>query len=412
MRIGVATEGSTGDVQPYVALARALKERGHQVQMFSSRPWEAKIAGTGVTFVDSGSGFDEAEIQRVAARLVEGRNPFQQLRRLFEDLLPAHRSMLQRLLPATRGLDVLVAHGVDFPAIAAAQVNGVPLVLCYLFPAFMRTRDSLPLGPSLGRVGNALAWKLLAAVTRHYTDRPLDAVFTAAGLPSTRDVLLSLGDRARRVLVAVSPSLFRPDSAWGDRVEVTGYWFLDEPAWTPPPELERFMAGAERPVVISFGSMIGDDPAATTRTLVEAVRRVGCRAVMQAGWANLGAAAELPETILRVGYAPHHWLFCRAACVVHHGGAGTTAAALRAGVPQLVVWHAGDQPGWGQMVQRRGVGPPGRSHRRLTARWLEGALRRVLGDRPMQARAAALGTQIQGEDGLGAAVRAVERLGA
>jgi sterol 3beta-glucosyltransferase len=412
MRIGIATEGSTGDLQPYLALARALHARGHQVRLFSARYWEEKVAAAGVPFVDSGNPFDDAETRRFAARLAADRNPFQQLRRLFREFVPASQAQIQRLVPELRGLDLLVAHVVAIPAIAAALASEVPLVLGHLAPAFLYSRDGLPMGPRLGRLGNALLWKLLRALVRHYTDPPLNEVLQAAGLPPMRDVLLSLNDRARRVLIGVSPSVLPRDSGWSEQVEVTGYWFLEEPAWTPPPELERFMAdGASRPAVISFGSMVGADPAATTRTLVDAVQRAGCRAVLQAGWADLGDGAPLPESILRVGYVPHDWLFSRAACVVHHGGAGTTAAALRAGVPQVTVWHIGDQQGWGQMVARRGVGPPGRSHRRLAADWLAGALRRALDDREMQARASELGRQIRGEDGLGAAVRAIEALG-
>ncbi len=134
---------------------------------------------------------------------------------------------------------------------------------------------------------------------------------------------------------------------------MTGSWFLDEgSAWDPPIELVDFLAAGSAPICIGFGSMTDGDPAETTRLVVEAVRRSEQRAVLLAGWADVGRI-ELPSSVLRLSSAPHDWLFPRMAAVIHHGGAGTTAAGLAAGLPTVVVPHMADQPYWGQ--HRRAV---------------------------------------------------------
>ena len=151
----------------------------------------------------------------------------------------------------------------------------------------------------------------------------------------------------------------------------------EEEAWTPGPELLEFLESGEKPVVVSFGSMAGEDSDGTTRILLDAIRTRGERAILQAGWGELGNS-RLSENILRIDYAPHCWLFSRASCIVHHGGAGTTAAALRAGVPSVVVWHMLDQPYWGIRLESLGLGPKPLARYKLTADGLAESIREVL----------------------------------
>jgi sterol 3beta-glucosyltransferase len=157
-------------------------------------------------------------------------------------------------------------------------------------------------------------------------------------------------------------------------------------------------------VVIGFGSMTGLDADAITNTVLRAVDGLPRRVVLLSGWAGLGQAT-LPKHVRAFGFVPHGWLFPRAACIVHHGGAGTTAAAFRAGVPQVVVWHLGDQPVWGEKVAELGVGPACISHKKLSAPWLRARIDTMLRDPQLRARATTLGELIRSEDGLGNAAR-------
>jgi sterol 3beta-glucosyltransferase len=196
---------------------------------------------------------------------------------------------------------------------------------------------------------------------------------------------------------------------WPAEHQVTGYWFLDAPDdWTPPPDLAAFLAAGEPPVYIGFGSMGSRDPGATARLAVEALARAGRRGILAAGWGGL-TATDLPATIFPLGAIPHAWLFPQMAAIVHHGGAGTTAAALRAGVPSLVVPFGLDQPFWGRRVAELGVGPSPIARGALTARGLANALRDTLADGAIRHRAAALGRAISAEEGIGTAVTLIER---
>jgi UDP:flavonoid glycosyltransferase YjiC (YdhE family) len=206
-------------------------------------------------------------------------------------------------------------------------------------------------------------------------------------------------EERRPLLYGFSPAVVPRPADWDPWVHVTGYWFLPEPAgWQPPDELEEFLGDGPPPVCIGFGSMRPRDPEALSDAVVGALRRTGRRAVVQAGWAGLGAADE--PGILVAGEIPHSWLFPRAAAVVHHGGAGTTAAALRAGRPSVVAPFFADQFFWGRRVARLGVGPPPIPQRHLTAEKLATALRGALEDAGMRDRAAALGRRVDREEGV------------
>ncbi|MHB0858630.1 MAG: glycosyltransferase [Anaerolineae bacterium] len=187
---------------------------------------------------------------------------------------------------------------------------------------------------------------------------------------------------------------------------MTGYWFADEPCdWEPPTELRDFLDAGERPVVISLGAMSlgGVDALRSAQLAVEAVRLAGLRAVVQ-GWVDVLPQMDLPRGVLPMGSAPHSWLLARAACVVHHGGLGTTAAGLRAGIPAVVIPHIIDQYYWGQRAQELGAGPQPIPRSKLTARSLADALRHAVQDETMRAAAAQVGERIRAEDGVQIAV--------
>jgi UDP:flavonoid glycosyltransferase YjiC (YdhE family) len=203
----------------------------------------------------------------------------------------------------------------------------------------------------------------------------------------------------------------RPDD-WDDLNQVTGYWFLpSEAGWTPPADLVDFLSAGEPPVYIGFGSMGNRDPEATTRLTLEALTRSGRRGVLASGWGGMHAQ-DLPDTVYMLKSAPHSWLFPQMAAVVHHGGAGTTAAGLSAGIPSIIVPFFGDQPFWGGRVAMLGVGTAPIPRRRLTADKLAAAITQATADRAMQQRAAALGQRIRDEDGIGQAVALIgQRMG-
>ncbi len=209
-------------------------------------------------------------------------------------------------------------------------------------------------------------------------------------------------------LYGYSPAVIPPPSDWPASAHVTGYWFPEPPAdWTPPEALEDFLAAGPPPVFVGFGSMSSQNPGATARLVLDALGQAGQRGLMLAGWGGM-QQSDLPPTVFALQGAPFSWLFPRVAAVVHHGGAGTTAAGLRAGRPSVVVPFFGDQPFWGRRVFELGAGPSPIPRRRLTAGKLAAAISRAVGDPGIRDRAAALGRTLRAEDGVG---RAVEIIG-
>ena len=166
-----------------------------------------------------------------------------------------------------------------------------------------------------------------------------------------------------------SPALIPKPKDWGQHISVSGFYFLNLASnFTPAPDLQAFLDAGPPPVYIGFGSIVLDDPNAMTKLIFEAVEKTGRRALVSKGWGGVGAdELGIPDSVFMLGNVPHDWLFKHVACVVHHGGAGTTAAGITAGRPTLVVPFFGDQPFWGAMVARAGAGPDPIPHKQLTA---------------------------------------------
>lgn len=408
MRILIATTGSDGDIRPFIALARALVAREHQVTFAASDHYGALVTKHGLSFRKVGPPWSPAGMEPVFARILAESNPLAQLAIVMDAVTEPERLAVPELLELVQGVDVVIYPPLLVAAAAAARAKNVRHVSVQLAPVHP-ARGYGPTGDDHGALLNGVEWSLASMMMRRATDAKLNTIVAAAGLAPWKDVLLRSASSSLLDLVAVSPHVIAGDPKWPTASVVTGYWFLDEPDFVVDPALAAFVDGAS-PVVIGFGSMIGFDKAATTRLVFEAVQGLDCKVVLQAGWAGLGAG-DVPKNVHVAQFVPHGWLLPRASCVVHHGGAGTTAAALRAGVPQAIVWHLGDQPVWGKRTKALGVSPGNVPHKKLTAEWLRGAIDRMRADEGMRAAARTLGEQVRKEHGLSVAVAEIERVG-
>lgn len=409
--------GTRGDVQPVLALARALVDAGHTVRMAAGSDFRERIAACGVEPAPASMAARDlmtSDDGRLWADL--GTNPILQVRVMRRLVLRTARAMMDEAWDACRDADVILGTSSAEPfGPSFSEKLGVPFITTLLQPAFRATRSGAATWmapvPLRSSVLNYAAGKLLVEGAFHWMSRDLVNDFRSGMLglrpQSTRRWLDAA--KSRPVLMGISRHVTPHPGDWPPPYHTTGYWFLDEPdSWTPPAGLEAFLDDGDPPVAIGFGSMTTRDPASSTRTILEAVEASGRRAVLLSGWAGLGGS-DLPSSVFVVDSAPHAWLFPRMAAAVHHGGAGTTAAAVRAGIPQVVVPHLGDQPYWGRRMHELGVAPRPVPKPRLTAGNLAAAIREVTGD-PRYAEAAnALGALVRDEDGLAAGVELVER---
>jgi UDP:flavonoid glycosyltransferase YjiC (YdhE family) len=242
--------------------------------------------------------------------------------------------------------------------------------------------------------------KLFVAPTNSFRKR--------VGAPRVQDFNAMLSKRL--LLLPVSPHVATPDPRWPAYVRQTGYWFpRPQENWQPLADLMDFISKGERPVVVSLGVMSQSGKPARQAALLtlSAILQSGRRAILQ-GWQETLKGEKIPDTVYLAGSMPHDWLFAQASAVVHHGGFGTTAAALRSGAPSILIPHVIDQFYWGQQVAALGVGPQPITRGKLTAPALTAALQQAAGDPEMQRRAADLGARIRADaDGVQEAVRII-----
>ncbi len=412
MRISIFVYGTWGDIRPHVVLGQALQKLGHEVQVVAEQGYESWIRARNLDFYPLTT--DANTFARENAGVLD-ENIIRQFQIMRKSMQPNLIQMGLEVLEATRESDVLmtVEFGISslFDVIKANNlrplfINTFPLNFSYNFPSVIA-----PPSPSWFRFPQWYNWMSHSVVRRMQWllfGRPGSEIAQKLGLPrSTFNEFQAFVDAAP-ALTIVSRHVFPHPPDWRENWRVTGYLFDDDPDWTPRQDLLDFLAASEPPVYLGFGSMPDSKPETTTRMTIEAVQRTGRRAIILTGWAGLGSE-NVPENIHILKYAPHNWLFPRMAAVVHHGGAGTTAAGFRAGVPTIIVPHTADQPYWGRRAHELGVGTAPIPRKKLTAENLAAAITEATTNRTMQANARTIGEKIRAEDGLAEAVKWVER---
>jgi len=413
LRLGLVTVGSTGDVSPILALSLGLQRAGHEVRVVAPSWFAATARGLGIDFRPLRDFDPQALLQSERGRATFAiRNPIRAWRAFGAIAEPEARSVLDDAVTACEGVDAVGFSGLGmFPGLVAAAALRVPYFAAHLVP--IGTTADFPSAllpqrpawlPGYNRASHALARWLVWRTFAPLASRARPGGQASSPFPSWAAMLAG----ARVSLFGISPAVLPPPETWASWSRFTGYWFLDRSGpWQPPPELLDFLARGPPPVVVGFGSMSGRQPGRTTEVVLEALGRAGVRGIILSGWGGLESGG-LPSSVMSLASAPHEWLFPRAAAAVHHGGAGTTASAVRAGVPSVVVPFAFDQPFWGARLRKLGVAPDPIPERRLTPTRLGAAIRVAVGDARMRRTAQALGERIRAEDGVGVAVKEIE----
>ncbi|WP_412515905.1 glycosyltransferase [Actinomadura madurae] len=406
-RIVIFAAGSRGDIQPCAALGRALRARGDDVRLVASARYAPMAAAAGLDLAPLTA--DPAEILESDAGqelLAGGRNPVKFLDGFRRILGPMAERLLAECSDACKDADLILGPTLGFLPRHIGEHLGIPWALIHFQPSEPTGAFPHPFvpqarvfGPWSNRLSflavDQIAWQLSRPFINPWREEAL-------GLP--RLPLRGRRTEGGTVLACFSPVVVPRPEDWAPNVNLTGYWFLDEPAWEPPADLAEFLAAGPPPVYVGFGSMVPKDAEMTGLVVRTALELAGVRGVVQ------GDPASSDERVFAVRDVPHSWLFPRMAAVVHHGGAGTTAAGLRAGVPTVVCPFFGDQPYWGERVAALGAGPAPLPFRAMTVPRLAARIRRATGDPGMADRAGELGRRIRDEDGVGRAARIIDSL--
>jgi sterol 3beta-glucosyltransferase len=399
MRFVVATYGTEGDTRPLAALCRALIDAGHHVRLLADASTLGSADSLGIPTTPLAGDI------KTVLRPAQETTPADTVRALSAMTNANTESWLREITAAAKGCDVIIFSALaSFVGLSAAECLGVraigagfiPITPTAAFPSPFLPPGMVPgwLNRTSHKIVNSMVWNLLRRKTNAARAR-------VCALPPRRGVFTE-----HPILWGVSPNLVpRPDD-YPATTFICGQWAVPAPDWSPPPALAEFLAAGEPPVYIGFGSMAG---LVQPRLLNELIAGIGNRrALFFAGWSDV-AAAQLPANFFLLRETPHGWLFPRTSVVIHHGGAGTTHSAARAGVPSVVVPFAGDQLFWANRLQKLGVAPAALSFRRLRAADL--AQRLELAGRPdVRARARELGSRMQSENGLARAISAIETL--
>ncbi|PVZ06893.1 glycosyltransferase [Actinomycetospora cinnamomea] len=413
MRILITTFGTRGDVQPYVAFAGALRARGHDVTLAVPEGFRDLVEGVGVGLYPAGSRM----LTMVRDVMPELSGPRDALRTL-GIMRAAMREHLEDQWAAARATapDLVVHHPKCLAGPSLAEALGVPGVLSLPLPFYAPTRafpipflGGLPLPGWANRA--SYAFTRMATVLYSGMINDLRREMGLGRIGRFADPLRGPDGSPVTVLHPYSRHVVPVPADYPPSVHVTGYWFLGrDAAWRPEDRLVDFLSAGAPPVYVGFGSMgFGRGADERRDAVLRALEANRLRGVVATGWGGLTAGESPSEDVLVVDAVPHDWLFDRVAAVVHHGGAGTTAAGLRAGKPTLICPFLGDQPFWGARVRAVGAGPAP-----LPARALATGLTARLGDlvrtEEYERAASRLGEAIRGEDGPGRGVEVLEGL--
>ncbi|CAE6479214.1 unnamed protein product [Rhizoctonia solani] len=424
MNIVIMIVGSRGDVQPFIALGKRLKEHGHEVRIATHETFRSFVKGAGLRFFGIGG-----DPEQLMSYMVRNPGLMPGLESLTNGDIGKKRKMVAEYLDGcwkacyepdededqlSFAADAIISNPPAFAHIHCAEALGIPLQLSFTMPWSATADFPHPLvnilqsnaGQGLTNVlsyalAELMTWQGLGDVINDFRTKTLGlkplSIRSGAGII----------DRLRIPWTyCMSPALVPKPDDWTNHIDVVGFYFLDLASnYQPPDNLKKFLDEGEPPIYIGFGSIVIDEPQELTQKIFTAIKETRTRAILSAGWGGLFApdSPNVPEGVLildkQKGNIPHDWLFDHVSAVCHHGGAGTTSAGLKAGKPTIVVPFFGDQPFWGSMIARAGAGPEAIPQDELSTKKLIEAFEFVKSSRAKGA-AERMGKQIRSESGV------------
>ncbi len=412
--IALATFGSHGDLHPFLAIARELRRRGHHPVIATVGLYKNYVETAGFEFRQMRFALDERRLTELIRKVMNGRDGLKFLVR--ELMMPALPVAYADALSAFVDVDLVVVHPLAYAARLAAETMKIPWTATKLVPiGFVSAYDPPTIVPAtllkhLRPLGPAFFGPLLWLMKRDSSrlTEPYDRFRSELGLPPSRNPIFEGGDSPGLILALFSKTLGAAMPDWPPQTVVTGFTFYDGVEHSLPKVLEDFLDTGEPPIVFTLGTAAVHDAGSFYAESAKALKKLGRRGVLLVGSNSANIPLHLPDTILPVAYAPFSLLFPRSAAIVHQGGVGTTAQAMRSGRPMLIVPFGMDQPDNAERMRRLGVARV-LSRKRFSAQSAVRELEALLGQARYQFASASVAKQIAAEDGAVVACDYLER---
>ncbi|KAJ5681971.1 uncharacterized protein N7477_001911 [Penicillium maclennaniae] len=444
LNIVIQVVGSRGDIQPFIVIGKALKQYGHRVRLATHLTFRNPVKENGLEFFDIGG--HPAELMTF---MVENTGLLPQFKTIRSGAVQRRRRDMGEIIQGcwrscfetgdgthlhqipdilVNGVvggrqrpfvaDAIIANPPSFAHIHCAEKLGIPLTIMFTMPwsptqAFPHPLASIKQHDTKPTVANAASyaivdmihWQGLGDIINRFRRKSLNL--------DTLDAAQAQGVVQRLHIPHAylwSPALLSKPKDWPDNIDVCGFTFLSSASdYKPPEDLLAFLKAGPPPVYVGFGSIVVDNPQALSKIIRGAVQKAGQRAIISKGWGGLGTdGLDSQKGTFLLGNCPHDWLFQHVSCVVHHGGAGTTATGLKFGRPTVIVPFFGDQPFWGDIIARDGVGPSPIPYKDLTVEKLADAILEALKPASKQ-KAHEISEIIQRESGVENAVSSFHR---
>ncbi|WP_024298432.1 glycosyltransferase [Methylomicrobium lacus] len=409
MKIGIQTWGSNGDIRPLLALADGLQKAGHQVTLVVSSIDNQSYQSIceqmhiGYRQVPEHIAFDMEDFAERSFRM----NPLQWLRALLDEAFFPTEALIYRAAEAlVAENDCVIGHHFLYPLKLAALLQHKPFYSVTFCHAAIPNPVLPPFSfPDLGKCLNPISWKLLDAIFNWVLKQPLTRLWREAGLTPPANMLSELLTSQQLNLVAVDPVFCRGSEYWSAFHQSCGFLNLTEDTrrWRWPESLSAFLEAGPAPVYMTFGSLQQAVPEWSMGLFLQAVEKSACRAIIQTSSAHYPAGSQQGDVYF-IGKHPHQPVFARCAAVVHHGGAGTTHAATRAGCPSVVVSFMDEQLFWARQLQSLGVAGKPLPAKSVTAEALAQTIGKILSEPCYREQAQRIGAQMQTHDGVARAI--------
>jgi sterol 3beta-glucosyltransferase len=415
LNIVILAIGTLGDVQPCIALGVGLKEAGFSVRIASHEPFRQFIIDHKLSFSPIfGDPSEWAEGEELLSLVQHGRNYYRWLRQLRKLAQPLMEDILESCLRACQGAGAIIYTPLAWAGYSLAQYLKTPCFMASMQPLNPTCYFASPWSPQNFNIGPAynlfthhaveqLYWYFNKPFINHWRQNSLNLPALPSRGPFGQECW-----RLQKFLNAYSRFVLPIPPDWPENVHVTGYWFLKpDSQWQPPASLIDFIRSGSPPVYIGFGSIVDFNQHALLEIIIKALSKAGKRGILQIN-GNMLTERRISDDILNIGWTPHDWLFPQMSAIVHHGGAGTTANSLRAGVPSIIIPSAWDQPFWGKRMADLRVGPPPIQRSQLSSDRLCYSIQRAIEDKTIKLSALKLSNSICGEDGVSEAVRIIK----